>query len=319
MIAVALLAISVSVYSGCGSSSSSSSQSVGALDGNWQFNLTQNYPLPAPTPQPSFSGFLQESNGSLSGSVQGPTLTGGNGPCGGIGTLSGTVNNQNVTFTLNQGGTEFNFTGSVSSSSSASSCSASTTPGTTTVISGTYQAPGGACYYYPTSGSFTACLVPPLNGNFTGTISSQYMAALNTSSGSSAVPVAVSGSFAQSANAGGSDATLTGTISAVGYPCFTTASLTGTISGQNIYLSVYDYNGVQIGTIGQIPSAGNATLGPATLMLTSTGLAVTNNSQFGGLAVNIGNPCPAIFNPVNGQTLTSDPEAGSDDFTLSIQ
>lgn len=295
MLAVALLAVSVFLHSGCGGSSSSS-QSVGALSGNWQFNLVKNYPFQKE--QLSASGFLQQSNGNLTGSVQGPATTspGGGVTCGGTGALTGSVNNQNVSFTLNPGGTAINFTGTLSSDQKA--------------MSGSYQALGGACYDYPTSGTWTASLIPPLNGSFTGTFDSNYMEAL-TGTGTP-VPVSVSGSFAQSTNAGTSTATLTGTISAVGYPCFTTASLTGTISGQNIYLSVYGYNGLQIGTIGQILPPGNVPA-PATLMVTSTGLVVAGSNQ-SGFSVDLGNPCPAVINSF-GNSQTTD----SGDFTLNVQ
>ena len=296
MFAVALLAASVLLNSNCGSSSSSSSQPTGALSGNWQFNLVKNYPFAQE--QLSASGFLQQSNANLSGSVEGPTTTSVNGTvtCGGVGPLTGSITNQNVAFTLDLGGTGINFSGTVSSDEQS--------------MSGTYQAIGGACYSYATSGTWTASLIPPLNGSFTGTLDSNYMEALSGST--NPVPVSVSGSFAQTTNAGSSNATLTGTITAVGYPCFTTASLTGTISGQNIYLSVYGYNGVQIGTIGQIEPIGS-TPAPAILTVSSTGMVVTGSNQ-SGFSISLGNPCPAVINSF-GESQSTD----FGDFTLTVQ
>jgi hypothetical protein len=302
--AVALLAVSVCLYSSCGSSSPKS-ESAGALSGNWQFNLTKNEPFQVE--QLSVSGFLQQSSGTLTGSVQGPTTTSsGNAvTCGGTGLLTGSITNQSVSFTLNAGGTAISFTGVIASGQ--------------TSMSGSYQALGGACYPDPTSGTWTASLIPPLNGTFTGTIDSQYMGILGGSTAT--VPVSVSGSFAQTTNAGSSTATLTGTITAVGYPCFTTASLAGTISGQNIYLSVYGYNGLQIGTIGQV-QAQAVTPTPATFQSAAspaTGWEVTGNTNANGFSVSLGNPCPAINN--NGNPLTTDPVAdpGSDAFMLNVQ
>jgi hypothetical protein len=297
MLAVALLAAFVLLYSGCGGGSSSS-PSVGALSGNWQINLVKNYPYQQE--QLSVSGFLQQSSGSLTGSVQVPTITslGGTVTCGGVGPVTGSINGQNVTFALNAGGATFNFTGTVSSNP--------------TSMSGSYEALGGACYPYATSGTWTASLIPALNGSFKGTLDSNYMAALTGAN--SPVPVTVSGSFTQSPNSGGSSATLTGTITAVGYPCFTTASLTGTISGQNIYLSMYSYNGSPIGTLGQIQQVGAAPT-PAVLTVTSTGMVVTGyNSNTSGFFVDVGSPCPAVINSF-GQSQTTD----SGGFTLNVE
>ena len=297
MVAVALLAGFVFLHSGCGSSPVNS-QPAGALSGNWQLNLLKNYPFQQE--QLSASGFLQQSNGKLTGSVQGPTTTNTNGTatCGGTGPLTGTVNNGTVSFTLNPGGTTINFTGAISPDQKS--------------MSGSYEAIGGGCYSYPTSGIWTAFLIPPLNGKFTGTIESSYMGALAGLGVGASVPVKVSGSFVQSANASSSAAALTGTITAVGYPCFATASLTGTISGQDIYLSVYGYNGLQIGTIGQILASGPTTA-PATLSVTPTGLVVTGSTSTSGFFIDLGNPCPAV-NQL-GNSLTSD----SGGFTLNVQ
>jgi len=293
--AAALVVLVLLISASCGGSSHAATG--GALTGNWQINLSQNYPLP-PT-QISISGFLSESSDGLTGSVQGPTEISSNGKqnCGGVGLVTGTISGQNVTFSLDPGGTIFNFTGVISSDS--------------TSMSGSYQALAGACFTKPTTGTWTASLIPPLNGSFTGTFNSNYMAAL-TGSGTP-VPVPVSGSFTQSPNAGTSSATLTGTVTAVGYPCFTTASLTGTISGQNIYLSLYGYNGLQIGTLGQVEQLGVPPI-PAILTVTSTGFVVTGYTSSQGFYVDLGNPCPAVINSF-GKAQTTD----SGGFTLNVE
>jgi hypothetical protein len=261
--------------------------SSGPLSGNWQINVLQQYPTKTPL---SASGFIAQANDVITGSVQ-VAPVGSKSSCGGVSALAGTVSGQNVTFSLNAGGTVVNYTGTISSDNQT--------------MSGDYQAVGGACFSAGTSGTWNAVLIPPLNGSFTGTLSgSTYMSALTGQS--NAPPIAVSGTFSQSSNADGSNATLTGTIMAVGYPCFATASLTGTISGQNVYMDVFGYNGAQIGTLGipGVPSEGAAPT-PATLVSTSTGLSLVGNGE-GGLALGQGlaGPCPAIF--VNGISTTGD-------------
>ncbi len=269
------------ILAGCGGTSSTPS-SNGPLSGNWQINMVAAEP--SGTTTLSAAGFIMESNDALGGSVQGPTTVSASGAtsCGGVGPVSGTINGQNVSFSLNPGGTVFNFTGAISSDNSS--------------MSGVFQAIPGACTAAGTTGTWNAVLIPPLNGNFTGTITSTYMEFLQGTS--APVPVTVSGSFTQSSNADGSNASLTGTINAVGYPCFTTALLTGTISGQNVYMDVFDYNGEQIGTLGVPPSSANGSgAAPATVVVNSTGVSLTGSGT-GGLSLGNGsfNPCPALIN-----------------------
>jgi hypothetical protein len=243
--------------------------------------LVKNYPFQQE--QLSASGFLQQSSGNLTGSVQGPVTlnAGGTVTCGGVGPLTGSIDGQNVNFSLAPGGTVFNFTGTVSSDQQS--------------MSGSYQAPGGGCYDYPTSGTWTASLIPPLNGSISGTLdNSPYMALLTGVS--PPTPIAISGTLTQSASAGGSNASISGTITAVGYPCMTTAYLTGTISGQSVYLDVFNYNGVQIGTLGR-PGTSGVAGAPATAMVTSGQLFLTGSGALqSGLSLGeIGiPPCPPI-------------------------
>lgn len=287
-----VLVISLNTLVSCGGSSSTPAQNTGAMSGNWQLNLVQGFP--APTTQISVGGFLVQSNNTLTGSVQGPTIIGGTGttPCGGISPFVGTISGQKVSFSLNPGGTEFDFTGTISSDSRS--------------MSGSYQALGGACLGVPTSGTWTGTLVPPLNGGFTGTlVSTQYMPALTGLSAVPGVPISVSGSFTQSPNNGASNASITGTIAAVGYPCFKTAYLSGTINGQNVYLNVYDYSGVQIGALGE-PGAQGHFGSPATVVLGPTGISL-RGSDVAGLLLGSTNgfapSCPTIqgpFGPISG-------------------
>lgn len=270
---------------GCGGGrSSSTSTSSSPLSGNWQLNLVQNYP--APSTALSASGFLVQSDETLTGSIEGPTIISSKQVygCSGVGTVSGTVSGQNVTFSLNPGGTVFDFTGTIASGN--------------TSMSGTYSALGAACSDKKAiTGTFTAFLIPPLNGSFTGTLTDiasspgGYMSLLNLSS-----TIPVTGSFTQSSNAGTSDATVTGTINATGYPCFETAYLTGTISGQSVYLDVFSYKGDLIGTVG-LPATASSAGSPAIVASTSSGTTLTGTAPQGGLALGVpstpaADPCP---------------------------
>jgi hypothetical protein len=307
IVAAASLTLLLLILAGCGSTSKSSTSDpqsgiIGPLTGNWQLTLLQQEPRPST--QLSVSGFLQQSSNSLTGSVQGPNIIGNNGStvnCAGISSLTGTISGQTVSFSVNPGGTTFNFTGNISPDFES--------------MSGDYQALGGACLTVPLSGTWNAFLIPPLNGNFTGTITnSSYMAVLTGMN--PAAPVTVSGTISQGDSAGASNATLTGTFSAVGYPCLTTASLTGTISGQNVYLDIFGYNGVQIGTLGQ-PGVGTTPGSPATVEVTSTGLSLVDASTGGlflGAFTGVGTvgPCPSLFNGSSNQTSDS----ASVDFTF---
>lgn len=280
----------------CGGGNSDPSAS-GALNGNWQIFLTQEYPRPTFTNPLSASGFLTQSGSAVSGSVQVPPSP-ENGKCAGVGTISGTTSAQNVTLVLNNGGTELNLTGSLSTDGSA--------------LTGSYSGPGGGCFTTPTSGTWTASLIPPLNGNFTGTITdSAYMAILT---GQNPPPViGVTGTLTQTGGPGSSNATLTGTIQAAGYPCFSTAYVSGTISGENVYLQVFGYNDQQIGTIGVPPST------PATVVSDSSGISLTGSNQGNGLSLGetLGGkptgPCPPLQTP-NGAQPT---DSAAIDFELS--
>jgi hypothetical protein len=261
-LATAALAVLASITLGCGGTTPAPAS--GSSSGNWQFTLVQGYPTPAS----SFgvSGFMVEAHdGSVTGNLEVPPL-GKSGNCAGVASAVGTINGQSVTLAIDVFGTEINLTGTVS------------TDGTT--MSGDYQGPQGACFTQPTTGTWSAFLVPPLNGSFTGTINSKtYMEAITGSQ--TPVPVAVTGTLTQSDNAGGSNATISGTINATNYPCFATANVTGTISGQNVYLTLYGYNGQQIGTLGQPGGGPGSPNQPATVVVGSNGLSLVDDSSNG--------------------------------------
>jgi len=280
------LVVFLEAMSGCGGSGSNAPSTP--LSGNWQLNLEQVVPPPK-TPL-SVSGFLMQTKKDVTGSVVFPPV-GPQTQCGGVASVTGKVNGQGVILYVNAGTTTLTFDGALSSDNSS--------------ITGNYHGPASDCYITVTAGTWTGSLIPPLTGTFTGTINSQYMQILQGAS--NPVPVTVSGSITQRANQGASNATLTGTINAVGYPCFSTASLTGTISGQSVYLTLFGYNGDQIGTLGQPSGEAGIPGSPATVTITNNQISLVDSNPVGLFlgAVNgtstVG-PCPAIFNGSGAQT-----------------
>jgi hypothetical protein len=281
---VALLATMWLMASGCGNGKSAlpTAPQNGPLSGNWQINLYQDYPRPPVAL--GFSGFLTQTTNNVSGSLQTPPM-GANNQCAGVAAATGTISGQDVTLAINNFGSTVNLTGTISSDS--------------TSMSGDYQALGGACFTATTTGTWSAVLIPPLNGSFTGTLDSQYME--HVTGATSPVSITVSGTLAQSDNAGTSNATVTGTINAVDYPCFTTATMSGTISGQNVYLALFGYNGEQIGILGTPPPAPSNPGTPAVVTVTSNGLSLVGAGGGGlslGVQTNLGQsgPCPPLAN-----------------------
>jgi hypothetical protein len=254
-------------------------------------NLLQQEP--SPETALSVSGFLAESNAALTGSVEVPPVA-AHENCGGIASVTGTVNGQTVTLVFNEGGTTLSLNGTISSDN--------------TTMSGNYEGLGGGCFTTATTGTWNALLIPPLTGNFTGTITnSSYMTLLTGES--PPAPIAVSGTISQTINSVGSSATLTGTITANNYPCFSTASLTGTISGQSVYLDLIGYNGLQIGTLGQPGTVGTAG-SPATVVVNSGKISLVDTSitglflgAFNGISAT--GPCPALLVGSGTQTFDS--------------
>jgi hypothetical protein len=276
---MALLAMLWLMVSGCGNGKSAlPAPQSGPLSGNWQINLYQDYPRP-PAPF-GISGFLTQATDNLTGSLQVPAL-GPSSQCGGVSSTTGTISGQNVTIAINNFGSIINLTGTISSDN--------------TSMSGDYQALGGACFTATTTGTWNALLIPPLNGSFKGVLSSNY---LETIKGASApVPVTVSGTMSQSDNDGASNATLTGTINAVNYPCFDTATFSGSISGQNVFLILFGYNGEEIGTLGDPPPGATTAAIPAIVSVTSSGTSVFGNGNLNvGFLTSLGEsgPCPAF-------------------------
>jgi hypothetical protein len=228
---------------GCSNTSSSSSQDV-TLSGNWQFVMSTDGSFASVnnTCQPGTTGlapacvggFLLQKNGSVTGQVlyslvalpqAVPPMT-----CGGAAPISGTVNGQSVKLTASAGNQTFSLTGNLSADGKT--------------MAGTYSLAGQGCGTAQSGMQWTATLVPSLSGSVQGSFYS--------TTGSSVVPnerFSVSGSLAQGPNIGAGSATITGNLNFQNYPCASTASVNGEISGNTASLQVFASNGSNIGTI----------------------------------------------------------------------
>src|SRR5215469_6835214 len=293
----------VLLLTGCGSNSPRPSSSSAALAGNWQIALT---PSDQVNFQPrSLSGFVLQKGGALSGSlsflipnVQNPSSP----PCAGAAAINGTVNGQALNLSVNQNGQMLTLTGSSSPDGSS--------------MGGNYSSAAGACEPGE-SGTWTAALVRPVSGLFSGNFHSTSSTSYNLQD----KDFQVSGNLIQSTNTGASSATVTGFITASNYQCFSSAALNGTISGSSLRLSIIDATGLQIGEMGAAVGSqapGGATVSPDGLTIIGSNAAgtgyfigntkpcpfVLSSFDFGNFCLNLGNattctnPLLASFNNV---------------------
>jgi hypothetical protein len=270
---ILILILCLVILAGCSGSSSSSHNSVATLAGNWQIALTPNDQANF---QPrALSGFLQQTDQNITGSVtflipnpQNPAAP----LCAGNASISGKVDGESVSLSVNQNGQMLTLAGNPSSDGSS--------------ISGTYSSPDGACEPSE-AGAFTAILIKPITGDFQGVFHS-------TSSNSYSLQFkdfAVGGNLVQTPNSGASSASVTGLITAVDYQCFATASLNGTISGSNLRLSIIGFNGVQIGEMGA--AVGQQSPGAAIVSADGGTIRGSNSSGTGYFIANT-KACPFV-------------------------
>jgi hypothetical protein len=264
LLAALLTIMAMCASCGCSHSSSTDSGQNGALAGNWQF-------APSAPSDGSFTGglqggFLLQSNGSVTGAavysvsaanIQ-PPLTN---PCNsGSASITGTVSGQTVSLTAVAGTQTFTFTGSLSSDGSTISGTYSSTAGTAadgTTPCGTVQ-----------SGlSWSAAAVPTITGPIQGSFHST-----GGGAGLSNQDFIVSGYLTQGNNIGASNATITGGLSFIDptsnvsdYPCFSSASVNGQISGNSVILQIIAPDGSTAGQIGEpAASLGSTGINPVT-------------------------------------------------------
>ena len=295
-----LLLAGVAMLSACGGGSSAGSQNSASLSGNWQFTVS-------PPNDGSFlgglqGGFLLQQNGTVTGSAGysiflPPAQLGGNPTMcnSGSAPITGTISGQTVTLTATAGTQTFTFTGALSADGSTMTGTYASTAGT---------APdGSACGTAQTGLQWTASSVPPITGpiqgsfHSTGTFNNQ--------------DFLVSGLLAQGQNIGASNATVTGTLTFVNpttlisnYPCFSTASVNGQISGNTVILQIIGTDAANSGSnIGQIGGVSNSGVNAVTVASTQGGY-VLQDAVTPGYAV-ISKACPG------GGVLTSPGDSGN--------
>jgi len=297
-----LLALNLALAA-CGGGGSSSQKSNSQAAGNWQFTLTSGQQAP------SFAGglqggFLQQSGSSISGqAVYTITLPSQNGnpTCdSGTATITGKISGQTVTLTAVAGSVTYALTGTISSSGS----------GASTISGGTYTATpaqDSPCGTATDSGTLGGTSVPPLTGAFKG-----FFHSVRNSTGFGNQDFPLTGTLLQGENTGAASATVTGTLVfqdpktlVNDYPCLSTASVTGTISGNTVLLQVYSGGGASVGQIGQTPGSQN----PPT--------AVTYESAQKGYIVH--NPKGAVAGTNGGGYLvTTKPCSGGDSGNICL-
>jgi hypothetical protein len=214
------------LVSGCGSSGSSNSNSdstspPGPLSGNWQMTFQSANTHLKPWSQ---SGFLLEQKNTISGGV----ILSPPG-CAGLGNVIGSASGTAISITVSPVGLVVTETGTLGADQSS--------------MSGTYTMLAAGCpsnVNDPQTGTWTANLVKPIQGNLQGTFQSTQP---------SAPPVTISGKVTQGKQtAGSSFAPLSGTLTATNY-CFDTANYSGTISGTAVVMTLVNSDGSQLGQV----------------------------------------------------------------------
>ena len=269
IVAALVAAMALILLSGCGGSSTTGqSQISGQLAGNWQFTMS------APTDNSFLGGLqggflLQNNDGSLTGqltyAISLPASSSSSVPTlcnSGSAPVTGNVNGQTVTLTATAFPLTFSLTGTLSASG--------------TTIVGTYSSTDGkGCGTAQSGLQFTAVSIPALSGTVQGFFhSGQTDPALKNQ------VFAVTGSFTQGNNIGASNATITGTLSFQGYPCLSTASVNGQISGSSVILQLIGTNGLSVGQIGAPATTTSMPL-PVAVLSSTAGVVLQGTNGYG--------------------------------------
>jgi len=231
--------VSALSLSSCGGGGSGTKSANAGLSGNWQMSLQRDQTTSIKTE----AGFLVQSGNSVTGSL----LLAGATNCAGVGSVQGGVSGSNISITVSQVGQSINLTGAMNSDGS---------------ISGDYSIFASPCGSTQT-GAWTAQQIQPLSGSFQGTF---------TSTTTSGLIFHFSGMVTQAPNTGATAANLSGTMTSTDAPCFTTASISGSISGTAVVFNLLSSEGVALGQLHGTASPDAGTI---------TGLYDFLNSQAG--------------------------------------
>jgi hypothetical protein len=298
-----LLLTSLIVLSGCGGSSSSNQvQGSGQLTGNWQFSIASppdgsfqgsaspSSPCATPTTSPLCSGgfLLTDNNGAVTGQITYaiflPAQSGGSPTICNSGStpVTGTVSGQNVTLTAVEGKQTYTLSGVLNG----------------TTMMGTYTSTDGkGCGTAQSGLQWSATYVPPLSG----TIQGNFHSTASTPLRNQLFPV--SGTLIQGNNVGASSATVTGTLSFQNYPCLSTASVNGQVSGSSVILQIVASSGLNVGQIGA--PAGFSNPSPVTVLSSAAGVVLQGATGYGvstsacpgaNVAGDVGDVCLGVGN-----------------------
>jgi hypothetical protein len=216
---IALVLILPFLATACGGGGNSAASSSSAtLSGNWQMTLKKTNTKLTRTQ----SGFLVQNKNVVTGGVIFTDI-----PCSGVGTVAGSVSGTNVAFTVGVTGLTINLSGALGSDQASMS-------GDYTMLASGCQAPS---LNTQETGTWTANLVKPLSGNFSGTIKSSKLGILQ-----------ITGQVSQGQNTGASEAPLTGSLSVKGY-CFANASIAGVVSGTAVVINLVSASGVELAQV----------------------------------------------------------------------
>jgi hypothetical protein len=197
---------------GCGSGGGNGNSSI---SGNWQILLTN----PATGAVKDESGFLLQSGNSLAGNV----LLTGSTICPGVGAAQGRVTGSGVSLTVIQIGQTISLTG--------------TSSGNGSQLGGNYSILASPCGTTQV-GVWIGTQIPALSGNIQATFTS------GTTPGQ---VIHFGGTISQGPNTGGSTTTLSGMMTSTDSPCFSSAAITGQISGTAVLLNLATSEGATIG------------------------------------------------------------------------
>jgi hypothetical protein len=284
------LLASVATFCACGNNSPSTSQNK-PLSGNWQFTMAS--PADGSFVGGLQGGFLLQSKGAITGgavysialppSQTGATATVCN---SGSASVTGTIDGQNVALTATAGVQTFSLTGTLSSDQST--------------MTGTYKSTDGqGCGTAQGGLQWRAVAVPSVTGVVQGSFHSTGSGAVTSLKDQD---FSVTGSLFQGTNIGASDATVTGTLTFQGYPCMSTASVNGQISGNSLILEIITPDGLNAGQIGTQP--GKPVPSEVTVSSSSSGGVVlqgangygvsTKSCKAGNTPGDVGNICLAL-------------------------
>jgi len=228
--------------------------------GNWQFDLMDSNGNVASTA----TGFLQQSGSTVTGAFDVNGCATNASVTGSVG--SGDSGPNAITLSSNIDGQTLQIVGSGIGSIA---------PGT--AIEGTYTVGALGCPISGLTSTVSGQQINPISGAFHGSVQTTNGGTLN-----------ISGSVAQGQNAGAVAATLSGTATVTGSACFSSVTLSGTISGTAVVLSLTSSDGSQTAALTALPQSAGQLISGTPGSFTITQLSGTYAASTGSCAGDTG-------------------------------